>query len=82
MRAGLARVAAEASDATTRPFVDDVEPTRTDSARYAWLDETTQLGAPSIGTLDLADLVDVADATVDQPLDLATQPPPTTRSPS
>ena len=34
------------------------------------------------GTLDVDDLHDVGDATVDQALELATQPPPTTRSPS
>ncbi|MBK9029790.1 MAG: serine/threonine protein kinase [Myxococcales bacterium] len=76
------------SDTTTRPFGDDAEPTSTDGPGYAWLDEETELGGPAIGTLDVADLLDaadgadLADATIDQPLDLATHPPPTTRSPS
>ena len=86
--APVAAVEVEVSDAATEPFAE--EATSTDGpgdspAGYAWLDDTPIEPRRSLlefGTLDVEDLHDVSDATVDQALEAATQPPPTTRSPS
>jgi len=84
LRKAVAAVTREISDAAPDPFADG-ETTSTDGPGYAWLDDTPiepRLPMIEFGTLDVDDLHDVGDATVDQALELATQPPPTTRSPS